>query len=109
MIEDPLNRFWPFAAALAGAWVALSLERFRTLPIGQKLTVLAGGFLGTIFVGPLVIAYYWPSESPDSRFIGGFYFTLALAFMSILPAIVETVSDRVSKVILALSGRGAQK
>lgn len=89
MNDDPLNRLWPMFAALAGAWVALSLERFRTLPVGQKLTVLAGGFLGTIFVGPLVIAYYWPAEPPDSRYIGGFYFTLALAFMSTLPALVE--------------------
>lgn len=88
---DPLSRIWPMLAAAAGAFVALSLERFRNLPPGQKSMVVIGGFLGTIFLGPLVVRYQWSQESPDSQIIGAFYFALAVVLMSALPPAVEAV------------------
>ena len=109
MTDDPLAKLWPFLAALAGSYVALSLEKFRNLTPSQKLGVVVSSFLGTIFLGPLVINYKWPNEPPDSRIIGSFYFFLGVSFMSALPFLVEKLVALVqalgAALIQALGGK----
>lgn len=92
MTDDPLSNLWPWLAALAGSYVALSLERFQSLSLRGKITVVTSSFLGSIFLGPLLINFYWDDLPADSKIIGGLYFALGASFMSLLPIIVEKMA-----------------
>lgn len=94
-----IDKWWPFFGAAAGAFMALSLERFRTLsPMGKVYTVV-GGFLGTVFLGPVVIRIVpWLNGQPnDSQILGGFYFGLGVILMASLPAIGDLIINSVTK------------
>lgn len=94
-----IDKWWPFFGAAAGAFMALSLERFRTLSPTGKIYTVIGGFLGTIFLGPLVIRVvpWLSSQAPDSQILGGFYFGLGVILMAVLPPIGDLTIAFVTK------------
>ena len=96
-----IDKWWPFFGALAGAFMALALERFGSLsPLGKIYTVL-GGFLGTIFLAPVVIRVVpWLNDQPnDSQILGGFYFGLGVIIMAVLPPVGDLTINFVTKMV----------
>lgn len=84
MFDDngSLPFWWVYLAALAGA--VSSLPFFRGLVWGGRIMVVFVGFTFSVFVGPLIIRKFAGPQT-DLQMLGGFFFLIAFASMTVLP------------------------
>lgn len=93
---------WPLLAALSGALTALALPQYRTLTTWGRIAVVFTGFVFAVFVGPLVVRWWFKGEDADSQAVGALYYLMSVTAMVVLPKVIDTISRRLDSTLLGM-------
>jgi tellurite resistance protein TehA-like permease len=101
--EDYLLKLWILLAATAGAVTGAVIDKGLTLQ--GKVTAFFIGLSTAVFVGPLIMARFFPSTTltPEAA---GFFYIFAAVSNSAVPPFVRFVSKRAGDPLAFIRPKG---
>lgn len=103
-VSNTLSRAWIYLAAVGGAATGAFIQPGLSLQ-GRAVSVFVG-LSWSIFVGPVLVAWWMPGYPADSREVGAIYYILAVSAHVVVQKVVKVIAKRAGDPFSLLKGTG---